>query len=142
KNVIRLTLAFAKAAAAHQEDKEDNLVLSPYNAIAALAMAAKGAGSETREEMAQTLFGKPANDLDAEADSYAALNRQILDANAGQVELKTANGVWTNKSLLTLRQDFADGLKQTFDAAISGEDFTDPDTVKKINQWAADNTNN
>ena len=44
KNIISLTLAFAKAVGAHQADKGDNLVVAPYNAAACLSMVAKGAG--------------------------------------------------------------------------------------------------
>jgi serpin B len=139
QNVIKLTLAFAKAAACNQEDKADNLVVSPYNAMAALSMVAKGAKGKTREEMAKALFGPNGKDLDAAVSGYAALNEKILKANKGQVELTTANGVWTNNALVELKESFADGLRKEFDAEISGENFS-PATVKKINAWASKNT--
>lgn len=141
KNVITLTLAFAKAVGKKQKDKADNLIVSPYNAMACLAMVASGADRETRAEMAKTLFGMDGAFLVAGVNAYAALNDEILKANKGQVELTTANGVWTNKDLVTLRQAFADGLKKTLGAEISAEDYADPATVKKINDWAAKNTN-
>jgi serine protease inhibitor len=141
KNVISLTLAFTKAVGQNQDDKGENLVISPYNALAALSMVAKGAKDDTREEMAQALFGVSAKDLDAAADAYAKLNSDILATNEGQVTLTTANGVWTNQDLVKLRADFAADLKKTFGAEISAEDFGNPDTVKKINDWAAKNTN-
>lgn len=141
KNVIRLTLAFAEAVGRHQADKADNLVIAPYNAMAAISMAAKGADGKTREELAQALYGVDGGKLDAAAGDYAALNGEILKANKGQVELTTANGVWVNQEIIKLRGDFADDMKKTFDAEISGEDFSNPKTVDKINKWAGDNTN-
>ena len=141
KNVIRLSLAFAKAAAKNQTDKNDNLVLSPYNALMALSMVAKAAGSETRAEMAQTLFGVAPADLDAEIARLMAINTAMLDANKDQVTLKTANAVWTNSNLLDLAPGYAAALKKEFDAEVSAKNFADPATVDAINQWASDNTN-
>jgi serine protease inhibitor len=140
QNVNKLTLAFMKAVGANQDDKTDNLVVSPYNAMAAISMVSKGAEGKTREEFARTIFGVSAKELDEAADAYAALNEQILAANKGQVELTTANGVWTNKDLVELKQAFADDLKKTFGAEISAEDFGNPATVGKINGWADKNT--
>ncbi len=141
KNVIKLTLAFTKAVGKNQQDKSDNLVVSPYNALAALSMVTKGADGVTREELAKTLFGVKGKDLDKAANDYAALNNEVLAANKGQVELTTANGVWTNQDFMKLKPDFADDLKKTFGAEISAEDFADKATVAKINKWASDNTN-
>ena len=141
KNTISLTLAFTKAVAANQEEKGDNLVISPYNALAALSMASKGAEGTTRDELAKALYGTDGAGLDAAAQAYADLNEKVLKANKGQVELTTANGIWTNQNLVELRDDFAADMKKTFGAEISGEDFANPATVKKINDWAAKNTN-
>ena len=137
---IKLTLAFAKAVGANQSDKADNLVVSPYNATAALSMVALGAEGKTREELAKTLYGVSGADLDAAAQAYAKLNTEILAANKGQVTLTTANGVWANEGLVTLRDSFVDQLKKTFSAEVSAEAFGQP-TVDKINKWASDNTN-
>ena len=141
KNVIKLTLAFTKAVGQKQDDQNDNLVVSPYNAMAALSMVGKGADGKTRDEMAKVLFGVKGKDLEKAANDYVALNTEILDANKGQVTLTTANGVWTNKDRLTLNAAYAADLKAKHGAEISAEDFTNPATVKKINQWASDNTN-
>jgi serine protease inhibitor len=141
QDTIKLTLAFAKAVGNTQKDKTDNLVVSPYNALAALAMVAKGAEGQTREELARALFNTDAAGLDDAIAKYTALNTEILAANAGQVTVATANAVWTNEKLIKLRQAYADDLKATMGADISEEDFNDPATIKKINEWAANNTN-
>lgn len=141
KTSIKLTIAFAKAVGKHQDDQSDNLVVSPYNATAALSMVAKGAVGETRDELAQALFATDGKGLDDAVAAYSKLNTEILKANAGQVTLTTANGVWTNKDLVTLRDAFAKDLKDTMGADISAEDYANPATVDKINKWASDNTN-
>ncbi len=140
KNVIRLTLEFTKAVSKHQKDKTDNLIVSPYNALTCLAMVAKGAAAETKEEMAQSLFGISADRLDFEVARLAALNAGILDSNKGQVEIMTANGVWVNNKSLKLDPAYADELKKIFSAEISGEDFSNKATVDKINKWADEKT--
>ena len=140
QNVIKLTLAFAKAVAAGQADKNENVVVSPYNAMSALAMVAKGAEGKTRDELAKTLFATDAKGLDKAVNDYTQLNARILSANAGQVEIKTANGVWVNKDLVTLKQTYADDIKHAMGAEIGAESF-DAATVKKINEWADKNTN-
>jgi serine protease inhibitor len=141
KNVISLTLAFTKAVAANQEEKGDNLVISPYNALAALSMASQGAEGETRDELAKALYAADGEGLEAASQAYADLNERVLEANKGQVQLTTANGIWTNQNLVELKDDFAADMKKIFGAEISGENFADPATVKKINDWAAAHTN-
>jgi len=105
-------------------------------------MAAKGADANTREEMAQTLFGVDGGKLDGAIEALVALNAEILEANKDQVTLTTANGLWTNQHLFDLNARFAASLKSQFGAEISAEDFSDPAVAEKINAWAADNTNN
>lgn len=140
ENVRRLTLAFAAAASRRQKDKSDNLVVSPYNALATLSMAAAGAQGETRRQMAQTLYGVPCEGLDQAMRDYADLNEKILSANKGKVELTTANGVWVKSGDLTLSRDYQKALGEIFKTSASLEDFASPATVKKINKWASDNT--
>lgn len=140
QNVIKLTLAFTAAVGKDQKDKADNLVVSPYNAMAALSMVSKGAEGQTRDELAKTLFGTDGKGLEAAVSDYAALNEKILTANKGQVELTTANGVWTNNDIVALKEDFAADLRKEFGAEISGESFG-PATVDKVNNWASKNTN-
>lgn len=139
QNVIKLSLAFARAVGADQKDKADNLVISPYNALAALAMVAKGADGKTRDEMAQVLFGVKRKDLDGSVMAYTNLNEEMLAANKGSVELTTANGIWVNKKEIELDGAFAKEMKGQFKAEISEENFGKP-TVDKINKWAGDNT--
>ena len=139
QNVIKLTLAFTKAVGNDQKDKAENLVVSPYNAMGAISMAAMGADGKTRDELAQTLFGVKGKDLDVAAKDYATLDSEILAANKGSVELSTANGIWVNSKQVELKPEFAKDMKAEFKAEISAEPFSKA-TVDKINKWASDNT--
>jgi serine protease inhibitor len=139
-NVNKLTIAFAKAVGDTQKDKNDNLIVSPFNALTALAMLSKAAAGNTRDELAQTLFGIPGGELDKAVEELAALNADMLASNKDQVTLATANGLWANVKNLKLNKEFAAELQEIFGAEISEEPFSQA-TVDKINAWAAKNTN-
>ena len=141
QNILKLTLKFTNAVGARQDDKNENLVVSPYNALMCLAMVAKGTAGNTREEMAQTLFGVSAAELDKAAADLITLNQNILDRSNDSVTLKTANGIWVNSDAGKLEGQFADDMEQNFSAAIKEDSFANPAVVKEINQWASDNTN-
>jgi serpin B len=138
---IKLTLAFAKAVAKHQSDKSDNLVVSPHNAAAALSMVALGTDGPTRDELNKALYGDDGKSLEDNAKDYSKLNSDVLKANKGQVDVTTANGIWANQAVVELRDTFVADVKKIFGAEVSAEDYGDPATVQKINQWASDNTN-
>lgn len=141
RNVIRLTLDFAKAVGARQDDPNDNLVVSPYNHLRFLSMVAKGAAGQTREEMARVLFNVDAKDLDSEIEKLITLNRSILDANKDQVTIKTATGLWANSDAVTLNKTFTADLEQLFETKVTSDSFSaNPALVKEINQWASDST--
>jgi serpin B len=140
KNVNRLTLAFAKAVGDKQSYKQENLIVSPYNALTCLSMVAKGADGETKAEMAKTLFGAEARDLDREIKKLGALKADILKANKDKVVLQTANGVWVNANHAPISPTYAGALQKDFDAEVASEPFSG-ETVKKVNGWAERNTN-
>ena len=141
ENINKLTLSFAKAVGDDQDKKNENLILSPYNIAMALSMLSKAAVGDTKEELAQTLFNVSADDLDDEIKKLVVLNDKVLDANKDQVTLKTANALWSNEDILTLKKSFASKIKALFSAEINGESFSDPSVVGKINSWASKNTN-
>lgn len=140
QNVIRLTLAFAKAVGARQDDKQDNLIVSPYNHLRFLSMVAKGADGATKAELARVLFNVDADALDDEIAKLVTLNRTIIDANKDKVVLKTATGLWANSDHVRLRDEFAASLEQLFETRVTSASFADPALTAAINQWASDST--
>jgi len=141
QNLIRLTLSFAKAVGAHQQDKSDNLIVSPYNHLRFLSMVAKGTGGETREEMAQVLFNVDGSKLDGEIDKLITLNKTILEANKDKVTVKTATGMWVNSDISKLKAEYAQAMEELFETKITNKSFAaNPTLHNDANQWASDST--
>ncbi|MEZ0259905.1 MAG: serpin family protein [Alphaproteobacteria bacterium] len=134
-----VTLNMAGSVLKAQEDKNDNLILSPYNIITNMALVASGAAGKTQEEMAAAIFGRPLPADDA-TRSLAALNASLLAANKGTVDLLTANGIWVNRKMAALSDSYAAQAQDNFGAAADNVDFADKATVDSINKWASDNT--
>lgn len=138
-NANMVTLKMAQSAIAKQEDKSDNIILSPYNIYTAMALAGSGAVGATHDEFSSALFQNA--DIAKEASPrLKELNDIILNANKGHVDLLTANGIWVNKNAATLSDGYVSGAKGNFGAEISNEDFKDSSVVGKINNWASENT--
>ncbi len=138
-NANIVTLKMAQSAIAKQEDKSDNIILSPYNVYTAMALAGSGAVGATHDEFSSALFQNA--DIAKEASPrLKELNDIILNANKGHVDLLTANGIWVNKKAATLSDGYISGAKSNFGAEMSTDDFADSATVGKINAWASENT--
>ena len=106
--------------------KGENIVVSPYSAGIALSMLAEGAEGETRAEFENALNGCifKAEDL----------------GNNDTVTVTSANSVWVDDDF-SIRNHYVSLLQKEFDAFITSLRFSDPATVKAINNWCAENTN-
>ena len=120
-----------------QEKAETNYFVSPLSLHIALGMLLNGADGKTKDEIQQTLR-MSGNLADINA-IYKTLIENLPNADPN-VTNKIANSVWYKKDF-TIEKTYLDNLAQSFKATISGEDFTSPATVSKINTWASDNTN-
>lgn len=140
RNANRLSLAFTKAVAASAEDINDNVVVSPYNAMTFLTMAALGTKGATRKEYADILFGAAPTQLKAQAQKFASLNSSILKSNDGKVTLKTANALWVNSNTGKLDTTYKSELEGIFGAEVSDRDFDDENVVTEMNKWGSDAT--
>ncbi len=118
-------LSFFKSVNAAAE-KGENIVVSPYSAGVALSMLAEGAEGETRTEFDNALNGCvfKAEDL----------------GNNDTVTVKSANSVWVDDDF-SIRNHYVSLLQKDFDAFTTSLSFSDPATVKAINNWCAENTN-
>ena len=117
-------LSFFKSANAITE-KGENVVVSPYSAGVALSMLAEGAEGETRVEFDNALNGCifKAEDL----------------GNNDTLTVKSANSVWVDDDF-SIRNSYVNLLQKDFDAFITTQDFSDPATVKAINNWCLEHT--
>lgn len=121
-----------------QEGVDKNVFISPLSLHIALGMLLNGADGQTAQQIQKTLK------LDAQTLAEANQTYQNLLQNLPKIDPKVtltlANSVWY-RNTFTVAQSFQDVLKQTFGAKVSAENFTDPATVSKINNWASQQTN-
>ena len=105
--------------------KGDNVVVSPYSAAVALSMLAEGAEGETKVEFDNVLGG-------------ILYRAEDLGGN-DTVIVRSANSVWVDDDF-SLRNRYVSLLERDFDAFITTQDFSDPATVKAINNWCLEHT--
>lgn len=115
---------------------EENILISPLSVINALAMTANGAKGETLSQMEQ-LF---------KAD-LPSLNEYLSDFNSSlpseeKYKLHVANSIWLkDKEGFAAEEDFLKTNQRLYKADIYKAPF-DASTLKDINHWVAENTDN
>ena len=117
--------------------KDANVFTSPLSATMALGMAMNGAAGPTYDQMRTTLgFGTaPDAEINEGYKSLIALLRG-LDAT---VDFRIANSIWYRNGF-PLNQSFFDLTKSSFDAQVTALDFSNPTSVKTINDWVSSAT--
>ena len=102
-----------------------NLVVSPYSAGVVFSMLEEGAAGETKAEFDDALNG-------------CLFKAQDLGSN-GDVVVKSANSAWVSDDF-SIRNHYVSLLSKDYDAFITTQNFSDPATVKAINNWCSENT--
>lgn len=121
-----------------ERDVDDNLFISPTSLFMALSMVYNGATEETKEEMAQAL---QMDDVEAEALNKAnASLMYLLQKDSESIQLAIANSIWLNEEF-HFQEDFKKNAQRYFDAEIEEIDIHNNDSVKRINDWVAQATN-
>jgi serine protease inhibitor len=115
-----------------------NVVLSPVSAALDLSMALNGADGQTRQEMLAAL-SLSGSELDAINTANAQLIK-IIGTPAKNITLSVADSLWVDSRLATLRPDYVKQMQAWYDAEMSGLDFSDPNSVTRINGWASEET--
>lgn len=104
----------------------ENIVASPYSAGVALSMLMEGAMGETKVELDNALNG-------------CVFSGQKLDGG-DSVVVKSANSVWVDDDF-SVRNHYVNLLQKDYDALVECLRFSDPATVRAINNWCSENTN-
>ena len=102
-----------------------NVVTSPYSAAVCLSMLAEGAGGTTRTEFDSALGG-----IMFKAEDLGGNDTLIVES---------ANSIWIDDNF-SISNSYADMLQKDFDAFITTQRFSDPATVKAINNWCLEHT--
>lgn len=116
----------------------DNIMISPISISYALGMTYNGAAGTTLDAFNRVLHfeGLSAREVN---ESYQDLMNQMVNLDE-QVKFSIANSIWYRTGFQVL-DEFVQTNKEFFDAAVREIDFSDPLTLKIINQWIEDNTN-
>ncbi len=104
----------------------ENIVVSPYSAGAALSMLMEGAQGQTRVELDNALNG-------------CVFSSQKLESG-DSVVVKSANSVWIDSDF-SVRNHYVNILQKDYDALVETLRFSDPATVRAINNWCSEHTN-
>lgn len=114
---------------------EQNPVISPASAYAALAMAAAGAEGETRAQLLKALK------LEDEAAAEHAMEAMLaLENTQGSTKLSIANSAWLDDGF-TLAQAYSQALADIYGAEAFSLDLSAPEAPDKVNAWVSEHTN-
>lgn len=117
------------------EKPGENVTVSPYSVMQALAMTANGAAGDTLTETEQLFGGIPVSELNQYLSEWRA-----HQPDSKTCKLLTANAVWFRDGAgFTVKDDFLERCRLYYDADAFREPF-DAGTVKKINQWTSKHT--
>lgn len=122
---IDYSMSFLKSVVA-VEDKDANLAISPYSAGVALSMLAEGAEGQTKIE-----FNKALNDCLFKAEDLGGNDTVVV---------KSVNSLWIDDDF-SVRNRYVNLMQKDFDALATTLSFSDPSTVKAINNWCSEHTN-
>lgn len=113
-------------------------ILSPISVTYMLGMINDAATDQTQEEITNTLglSGKTAREIN---ELCQTLMTQAPELD-GQVTLKTANAIYTNRGY-TLKSDFSKDMAAYYKANAKTLDFSLPDAAKEMNGWTNKQTN-
>ena len=126
---------FTKVAA----EDEENLMLSPLSASAALTMVLNGAGGDTYSQLQETLKYPEELTVSDINEAYKSLVKQLLEADP-KVKIAIANALFYRFGF-DIKEPFLNVISTDFGDHIEGLDFSSPNALTTINGWASDNTN-
>ena len=122
---IDYSMSFIRSVVA-VEDKDANLAVSPYSAGVALSMLAEGAEGQTRAE-----FNKALNDCLFKSEDLGGSDK---------ITVNSVNSLWVDDNF-SVRNRYVSLMQKDFDALVTTLSFSDPATVKAINNWCSEHTN-
>jgi len=120
------------------EDKNKNIFISPLSISTALSMTYQGAEGTTKDAMAKALNYEDV-DMEVLNGNYKNLLRYLKQATK-KTKLDINNSIWIRKGEV-INENFLNINREVFDAYVSEIDFSEKDSVDKINNWIDNATN-
>ncbi|WP_299826176.1 serpin family protein [uncultured Pontibacter sp.] len=130
--------AFRAFASLSEEERADNVFISPLSISMALGMTYNGADGATKEAMRKTLGFELSSDEDINK-SFKSL-WDLLKGADKKVMFTAANSLWHSKDF-KLQAPFIETNKTYFDATVQGLDFASPAAKDQMNNWVKSKTN-
>ncbi|MBN1755376.1 serpin family protein [bacterium] len=121
-----------------EENKGENLIISPLSISLALEMVYNGALEETQRDMAEALSLQ-----NIELDQLNRSNQYLYNYFGhldSLIEIRIANSIWAKQGF-TLKADYAEILDRYYYSEMHNLDFSDPQAINAINTWVSENTN-
>lgn len=119
--------------------RNENIFISPLSIHTALAMAWNGAGTSTKQQLAERMY--------LPAGSNQQINHSLQQLMSGlmlsdpKVKMDVANSVWYRTGY-KVKNSFLDVNRNYFNADVAELDFSNPKAKDQINGWVAQKTNN
>jgi len=132
----------------HQQQAEENFVMSPYSVWLLLAALSDGTQKQVQDELLLAL-GYSGNELEEFGEMVSRLNRQLMQEERRKAmaqygenfesPLKIANALFVGENE-KVRAGFEQTFTQEYDGGLFTVNFADPAVVNRINDWAAKKT--
>lgn len=136
------TSAFGFALGKQQaaEYKGQNIAYSPYGLSTAFSVVLRGApvSSSTRNGILDTLGLPHYPDHLAASQAFAQLSNQLVGDDLG-VRFTNASSIWAREGV-SFSPEFIHDNQHYMQSEVRTEDFTDPNTVDKMNGWVSQKT--
>jgi serpin B len=130
-------LGFKLLAETRKGQPGANVFQSPLGLALSLGMAGNGARGLTLEQIAATLQWPGAG-----PSAWTEGNRMLLGHLLGldaKITLEIANSLWTQAGE-KIKPDFVTSCQKSYRAEVANVDFSNPATLKRINDWVSQNT--
>lgn len=132
------TFAFDLLKTTLKQKNEPNVFVSPLSVSMALSMTLNGAKAETFNEMRNALriSGYSLEEIN---DYNQAMREALLNIDPS-TQINIANSIWSKQGF-PFESLFIQTNQHAYAAEVNEKDFNDPNTLKLINQWCSDQTN-
>lgn len=137
ENIQNFSFKFFQQINATEID-EPNLMVSPFSLSMALAMTANGAQNTTLDEI-KKILGFEDSSTEEFNEYYQTMMKELPNIDRS-VKMSIANSIWAANNLM-LKTNFVETNKIVFDAEVKNANFNSSGTLKAINDWIADKTN-
>ncbi|HOJ77071.1 MAG TPA: serpin family protein [Bacillota bacterium] len=123
----------------NEEEREQNVFISPFSIATALSMTLQGAGTTTKADLMKSL-NYNGRELQKINEGYQYLLDHLNNTDK-QIVLNISNSIWIREGM-KIKPDFLKVNKAVFKASLAELDFSKETAVNEINKWIAKSTNN